>query len=257
MQWSEAQVLEWVAHFVWPFLRIGAFFLSMPVFNSASVSIRVRVILAVAVTGALMPTLSGEMPLEMLDLAAVLVAGREILIGIAIGFIVRIAFAALVFAGQGIAYSMGLGFAALLDPQLGVQVPIVSQLYLLLATLLFLGFDGHLVLIELLAASFQSLPPWLGGLSRDDLWVMVRWSASVFSGGVLLSLPIVVALLFVNIALGIATRAAPQLNIFSVGFPITLLLGLLLIWLTLPAVLQRFSGELPATYELIRKLLKV
>jgi len=247
MTFSEAQLFDWLDRFLWPLIRVSGFFLAMPVFNSRSVPVRVRVILAVTVTVAVMPTLPQGPRLDLLGLEAILVAVREFLIGMAIGFIVQMAFSALVCAGQSIAYSMGLGFAALLDPQLGVQVPIVSQIYLLLATLLFLGLDGHLLLIEILAASFQSLPPALGELDRDALWLVVRWSASVFSGGVLLSLPVVFALLFVNIALGIATRAAPQLNIFSVGFPITLLLGLALIHLTLPATLQRFVADLPAT----------
>ncbi|HEB77381.1 MAG TPA: flagellar biosynthetic protein FliR [Methylothermaceae bacterium] len=257
MAWSEAQLFDWLARFVWPLLRVGGFYIAMPVFSSHSIPMRVRVILAVMTTVAVMPLVPQMPALEMLDLSAALIAVREILIGVAIGFLLQMAFAALVFAGQNIAYSMGLGFAALLDPQLGVQVPIISQVYLLLATLLFLGLDGHLALIELLAASFQSLPPVLGELNRDDLWLMARWGASVFSAGVLLSLPIVIALLFTNIALGIATRAAPQLNIFSVGFPITLLLGLVLIWSTLPMVLQRFAADLPVTYQLIRQLLKL
>lgn len=257
MHWTEAQLLDLVVRFLWPLLRVGAFCMTLPVFNSYAVPVRVRVILAVAVASAVMPTLPQLPRLESISLAGILLAVREILIGIAIGFVVQLAFAALVFAGQSIAYSMGLGFAALIDPQLGVQVPMVSQLYLLFATLLFLGLDGHLLLIELIATSFQTLPVVLAGLERSNLWTIVRWSSSVFVGGVLLSLPIVIALLFVNLALGIATRAAPQLNIFSVGFPVTLGLGLVLIWLTFPLVIGGFAGALPATYELIQKLLKV
>ncbi len=249
-------MLEWVGRFFWPFLRIGAFFLSLPVFNSRSLPMRVRVILAVSVTIMMMPVFPSASTMDMLNLAAILVAVREIVIGLAIGFILQMAFAALVFAGQNIAYSMGLGFAAMLDPQLGVQVPIISQVYLLFATLFFFGLDGHLVMIEILASSFHALPPGLDGIGREDVWNIVRWSSSVFSGGVLLSLPIVISLLFVNMALGIATRAAPQLNIFSVGFPITLLLGLSLIWLTLPIILHRFAETLPAAYEMILKLLQ-
>jgi len=255
MHWTETQMLEWVGAFFWPFLRVGAFFMALPIFNSRSVPMRVRVILAVTVTFAILPTLPRVGGVDLLNLGALLVAVREVVIGAAIGFIVQMAFAALVFAGQNIAYSMGLGFAAMIDPQLGVQVPIVSQVYLLFATLLFLGLDGHLLLIEILAASFHTLAPGQAALARYDLWTIIRWSASVFSGGVLLSLPIVIALLFVNIALGIATRAAPQLNIFAVGFPITLTLGICLIWITLPSLLERFATTLPATYEMIQKLL--
>ncbi|MCX8048645.1 MAG: flagellar biosynthetic protein FliR [Methylohalobius sp.] len=257
MHWTEAQVLDFLARFWWPLLRIGALYLALPVFSSHAVPIRLRVILAVATVLAVMPVLPPLPKIEGIGLQAILLAVREVLIGIAIGSIVQLAFAALVLAGQNIAYSMGLGFASLLDPQAGVQVPMVSQLYLLFASLLFLGADGHLLLIELVAGSFKALPVGGSGFGREDLWSIVSWSSNVFAGGVLLSLPIVIALLFVNIALGIATRSAPQLNIFAVGFPITLGFGLVLIWLTFPVVLERFAGFLPAAYERIQTLLKV
>ncbi len=257
MHWTEAQLLDLVARFLWPLLRVGALCMTLPVWSSRAVPVRVRIILAVTIASVVMPALPPVPPAELVGLEAGLMAVREILIGTAIGLLVQIAFAVLAFAGQSIAYSMGLGFAALIDPQLGVQVPMVAQLYLLFATILFLGLDGHLLLIELVATSFQTLPVGLVGLDRSDLWTIVRWSSSVFVGGVLLSLPIVIALLFINVALGIATRAAPQLNVFSVGFPVTLGLGLGLIWLTFPLVIEEFAGVLPATYELIQKLLKV
>lgn len=252
-----AQLLDFLPRFVWLLLRIGAFCMTFPVWSGHAVPVRVRVALAATLAAAVMPTFSSVPRLESIGLETVLIALREILIGITVGLVVQLAFAALVFAGQSIAYSMGLGFAALIDPQLGVQVPLVSQLYLLFATLWFLGMDGHLLLIELIAGSFNTLPVALAGINREDIWTLVRWSSSVFAGGVLLSLPIVLALLFLNLALGVATRAAPQLNIFSVGFPVTLGLGLALIWLSFPLVMGGFAGTLPAAYELIRKLLKL
>lgn len=257
MHWTEAQLLDWLARFLWPLLRVGAFYLALPVWSSHAVPARVRVSLAVTTAAAVMPTLPQAPQVEWLSLEAGLMAVREILIGAAVGLLVQLAFAALVFAGQTVAYQMGLGFSALLDPQLGVQVPVVAQLYLVLATLLWLGLDGHLLLIELVAGSFKALPVALAGLDRAEVWTLVRFGGSVFAGGVLVSLPLVVALLFANLALGIATRAAPQLNIFAVGFPITLGFGLLLIGLTFPLVLGRFAADLPAAYELIRKFLKV
>ncbi len=257
IHWTEAQLLEYLSRFLWPLLRTGAFIMAMPVFNSHSVPVRVRVIMAVTLCWIVAPTLESVPVLDMLGFSAILVAMREVLIGMAMGFIMQMAFAALIFAGQSIAYSMGLGFASMIDPQLGVQVPIISQAYLLFATLVFLAANGHLVLIEMISASFHTLPVVMESLAREDLWTIVRWSATVFIGGVLLSLPIVVTLLFVNIAFGIATRAAPQLNIFSVGFPVTLMLGLAMVWVTFPAVLHRFSLSLPAAYELIAKLLRL
>lgn len=256
IHWSEAIILDQLHRFLWPLLRTGAFVLAMPVFNSHSVPVRSRIMVAAAISWLLAPTLPEIPELELLSLSALLAVGREITIGLAMGLIMQMAFAALVFAGQSIAYSMGLGFASQIDPQLGVQVPIISQVYLLLATLVFLATNGHLLLIEMLVTSFRTLP-LVEGLGRADLWQIIRWSGSVFAGGVLLSLPIVVTLLFVNIAFGVATRAAPQLNIFSVGFPVTLMLGLVLMWLTLPDVLESFAGSLPNAYQLVAALLRV
>jgi flagellar biosynthetic protein FliR len=248
--------LELLARFLWTLLRVGAFYSTFPVVSSHAVPMRVRVMLAVVTAWAVMPTLP-QVPDVELSLEAGFIALREVAIGSLVGFIVQLAFATVIFAGQNIAYQMGLGFAALLDPQLGVQVPVIAQLYLLLASCLFLGLNGHLLLIELIALSFKTLPVAFSGIAREEIWTIVRWGGSVFAGGVILSLPIVLALLFANLALGIATRAAPQLNIFSVGFPITLGLGLVLIWLTLPYLFERVALDLPAQYELIRKLLKV
>lgn len=256
MDISEEQLVEFLARFFWPLLRIGAFYLALPVFNGHAVPVRVRVILTVTTVWALMPILPQPPKLERFDLGMVLLAVRETLIGVAMGSVLQLAFAALMLAGQLVAYSMGLGFAALLDPQTDVQVPIVSQIYLLFATLLFLAMDGHLLLIELIAQSFTTLPLALARLGREEIWTVVTWSSSVFAGGVLLSLPIVVTLLFINVALGVATRSAPQLNLFAVGFPITLLVGLLLLLLTFSAVLESFTGFLPSVYELIRTLMK-
>jgi flagellar biosynthetic protein FliR len=193
----------------------------------------------------------------MFSYQGILTAIQQLLIGLMAGFVLQLVFAAVNFAGQSVAYSMGLGFASLIDPQTGVQVPAVSQLYAIVTTLAFLVMDGHMVVIQMLVDSFGTIPIAGEGFSGDEFWTLLAWSGRLFAGGLLLALPAVTALLFVNLALGVATRAAPQLNIFSVGFPVTLLLGLWLLWLTLPHLLDRFSGLLGEGYELTGKLLRL
>ena len=123
--------------------------------------------------------------------------------------------------------------------------------------LVFLGLDGHLLLINMFLDSFTSLPIGVDGLSKAGIWAIIAWSSRVFADGLLLAMPIIVSLLLVNISFGVAARAAPQLNIFSVGFPVTLMLGIVLIWLTLPVLLEQFTGILTSAYELIGQLLRL
>ncbi|MEW5011659.1 MAG: flagellar biosynthetic protein FliR, partial [Cycloclasticus sp.] len=136
-------------------------------------------------------------------------------------------------------------------------VPVISQFYLVLSTLLFLTLGGHLVLIEMLIDSFRTLPVGVVGLERSDFWSVIAWSSRLFSAGLLMAVPSITSLLMVNIAFGVVTKAAPQLNIFAVGFPITLLLGLLLMWVTLPAILGSFTNLLAESYGLIADFLRI
>jgi flagellar biosynthetic protein FliR len=173
------------------------------------------------------------------------------------GFILQMVFAALIFGGQVIAYSMGLGFASMVDPQNGVQVPVISQFYLILATLLFLILNGHLVLIETLAQSFHTFPVAMTGLSQNGLSEIVGWASRMFTAGLLMALPVVAALLLVNLGMGVIGRAAPQLNIFAVGFPMSILIGFMLIWITLPDVMGNFSELLDEGLSFTQQLLRI
>ncbi|MGR9115083.1 MAG: flagellar biosynthetic protein FliR [Gammaproteobacteria bacterium] len=257
MSFTEAQLLEWVAAFIWPLIRIGAMFVSAPLFTMNAVSVRVRVLLSVALTMVVMPLLPALPEVDMFSYQGFIVALQQVLIGLTTGFIVQMVFAAVVFGGQGIAYSMGLGFASLVDPQNGQQVPVLSQFYVITSTLIFLGVDGHLMMIQMLLDSFASLPIASDGLEPFDIWSIIAWSSRVFAGGLLLALPVIASLLLVNVSFGVATRAAPQLNIFSVGFPVTLLLGMLLVWATLPNILDQFNGILVDAYELLGQVLRL
>jgi flagellar biosynthetic protein FliR len=257
MDFTQAQIQGQVASFIWPLMRISAMFISVPLFSIKAVPARVRLILSVALTFVVMPLLPDFPALEMFSYQGMMVAIAQVMIGLSTGFIVQLVFSAVVFAGQGIALSMGLGFASMIDPQNGQQVPVVAQLYVISSTLIFLGLDGHLLLIKMLLDSFTSLPIGIDGIDKAGIWTLIAWSSRMFAGGLLLAMPVIASLLLVNISFGVATRAAPQLNIFSVGFPVTLMLGILLIWLTLPDVLDQFTGILAEAYDLIGQLLKL
>jgi flagellar biosynthetic protein FliR len=257
MNFTEAQIQELAASFIWPLLRISALFVAVPLFSLKAVPARVRLILSVAMTFVVMPLLPAFPAIDMFSYDGIRVALTQVLIGLSGGFIVQMVFSTVVFAGQGIALSMGLGFASMIDPQNGQQVPVVAQLYVITGTLVFLGLDGHLLLINMLLDSFTSLPIGIDGITKADIWAIIAWSSRMFAGGLLLAMPVIVSLLLVNISFGVAARAAPQLNIFSVGFPVTLMLGIILIWLTLPDVLDQFTGILTDAYALIGQLLRL
>ena len=137
--------------------------------------------------------------------------------------------------------TMGLGFAMAVDPQNGVQVPVLSQLYIILATLLFLALDGHLLLIASVVESYQLIPAGVSGIPATSLSAVVALGTMVFAGGILLALPALTALLLINIAFGIVTRTAPQLNIFAVGFPVTILAGLLIMFIVMPGFISALT----------------
>jgi flagellar biosynthesis protein FliR len=254
---SEAELLAIVAAFIWPLMRISAMFIAIPVFSMSSVPARVRLILSVALTLVIMPLLPPLPDVQMFSYTGLMVAIQQLVLGLVSGFILQLVFAAVIFGGQGVAYSMGLGFASMVDPQTGLQVPVVAQFYVVTTTLVFLMLDGHLLLIEMLLDSFTTIPIAVDGMEIVDFWSIIAWSSRIFAAGLLMALPVIASLLMVNVSFGVATRAAPQLNIFAVGFPVTIMLGLLLMWLTLPNMLENFSGLLRESYDLIAELLRL
>ncbi|VAX10859.1 Flagellar biosynthesis protein FliR [hydrothermal vent metagenome] len=251
MIFTEAAIATWLASFLWPLMRISAVFVAAPIFASRQVPVRWRAALALVITWIVMPVLPPAPVVETFSHDAAMIAMQQIAIGVFIGFVLQMVFAALVFGGQVMAYSMGLGFASMMDPQNGVQVPVVSQYYMILATLAFLVLNGHLILIELMIDSFTTLPIAVDGLTRNTLWEIASWGGRIFAGGLLMSLPVVTALLLVNLGMGIIARAAPQLNIFAVGFPMAMLIGFLLMWVTIPDVLHNFGLLVNEGFQMI------
>lgn len=251
---TSAQITAFVGSFMWPFMRVGAMVGIAPVFGSAMVPVRIRVALAFVLTVVLLPVIPPVPAIDALSAPGLLISAQQVLIGLAMGFVLRLVFSALVVAGQAVATGMGLGFASTIDPQNGVQVPVVSQFYLILATLLFLSFNGHLILIELVAGSFHTLPVAVDGLTRNGIWEVVKWGGEIFAGGLLIALPIEAAILLSNISFGVISRAAPQLNIFAVGFPLTILIGFVVVWLAMPTMVPQFQRLLASGFDLVGRL---
>jgi flagellar biosynthetic protein FliR len=257
MSFTEAQLSAWLAAFIWPLVRISAMIASAPIFSSKQTPVHFRIGLVLILTWILVPVIPVSPIVDPFSAEAMLILAQQVLVGIVMGFMMHLVMAAIVFGGQVIAYSMGLGFASMMDPQNGVQVPVVSQFYLILATLFFLLLNGHLILIDLLAQSFHTFPVALDGVTRNNLADVIGWGSKMFSGGLLMGLPVVAALLLVNLGMGVVTRAAPQLNIFAVGFPIAILIGFVLIWLTLPNIMSNFQELLGESFELIERVLGI
>jgi flagellar biosynthetic protein FliR len=249
LTFTESQLMQWLADFFWPFTRIGAMMMAAPIFSVRQIPMRFRLLLALLITVLVHPVLPPSPAVSVFSVDGLLIVSQQLLIGIALGFLLQMAFQALVFGGQVMAYSMGLGFAHMMDPANGVQVPVVAQFWLILAMLSFLLMNGHLLLIAALVDTFTVIPIAPDGLGQAGIWELLSWASRMFAAGLLMTMPIVISLLLVNIGLGIVSRAAPQLNIFAVGFPLTLMMGFLLMWLTLPQIMANFGGLVNEAFD--------
>ncbi len=227
--------------FIWPFVRIGAFVMVMPVIGSSFVPARVRLLLAVALTGVIAPLIPTPVSLDVLSAAGLVTVIQEIAIGATMGFLVQLVFDAIALGGQVIGMSMGLGFAVFLDRARGVNMPVLGQLFLMLGMLVFLCLDGHLALISLLAQSFTALPITSTGLNTDVLAEVLSYTGQLFVFAMKIALPAITAILVVNLAFGVMSRAAPTLNLFAIGFPVTMLLGFAVIFLSMDGLTRNVS----------------
>lgn len=249
------QLDAWMAQFFWPFVRIGACFMVAPIFGARFVPARMRILLSLAVTLIVSP-LAPSAPLPSpFSLAGVLITVQQIIIGVAIGFALQLVFDALSLGGQLLSNSMGLGFAFNVDPLRGASTPVLGQLYMLLVTLTFLALNGHLVLIETLVQGFRTLPVGMTGLTQQTNWALLEWGKQLFEGSLVVALPGMTALLVVNLAFGVMSRAAPTLNLFAVGFPITMVFGLAIVFAGLPAVQAGFIESIAAALDVVRVIL--
>ncbi len=247
------QLNGWLLELFWPFVRIGSCFMVAPAFGSVTVPARVRIVLAGAVALLVAPlvTIPEVAPFSA---AGIVITLQQVVIGAALGFSLQILFEAVSLGGELLANSMGLSLAFNIDPQNGASTPVLGQLYTLLVTLIFLVLDGHLALINTLVSGFHTLPIGATGLGPNGLWSVVNWGSELFSGALAVALPGVTALLIANLAFGVVSRAAPTLNIFSVGLPVSLVFGLVAIIATLPALESSFIRLLAVALGFLRQL---
>ena len=250
-----ARLLQHLESYLWPFVRIGAFVSVMPVIAGSFVPQRVRLLVALVLTMAIAPVLPSVPQTDVLSVGGLLLLIQETVTGVAMGFLVQLIFDAIALGGQVMAMSMGLGFAVFVDRQRGVNIPVLGQLFLMLGMLIFLALDGHLALIRLLAESFEVLPMATGGLSRAALGGLLEWSSQLFVVAAAIALPAVTALIIVNLSFGVMSRAAPTLNLFAVGFPVAMLLGFAVIFLSMENLTASVARSLAAAFAVLPRIL--
>ncbi len=236
----------WLAAIFWPFVRVLAVFMSAPVLSNRVIPARVKIGLALAIAIIVAPATT-EPALPIFSAAAPLLLLQQMLAGVLIGFGIKVVFAAVDMAGNVIGLQMGLSFASFIDPVNSNQTPLIGSFLNLLTTLLFLALDGHLALLAAATRSFDLLPistQFFTGVGWERL---IATGTGLFQLGLQISLPVLATMLVINLTLGVMSRAAPQLNLFSVGFPLTALTGIVLFAVFLPNLIAALSAALSAS----------
>ncbi|HEY6482525.1 MAG TPA: flagellar biosynthetic protein FliR [Steroidobacteraceae bacterium] len=251
---TTGQLDAWLTQLLWPFMRIGACFMVAPAFGALFVPARIRIVLAGGIALIVAPLIPAPHAITPFSAAGLVVTAQQLIIGVALGFSLQLLFDMVSLGGQLLANSMGLSFAYNIDPTHGEEVPALGQLYSMLVMLTFLALDGHLALIEVLVDGFRTLPIGTTGLGQDGLWTVVEWGQQLFSGALVIALPGITALLIVNVAFGIISRAAPQLNLFAVGFPISLIFGLVIVLAGQSSMQSTFTHLLADGFQMLRNL---
>lgn len=234
-----ADIVEKFYTFLWPMLRISALLVSAPIFSLKSLNLRIRVLLGISLTWLVYP-LHKWPNIDPISAAGIVEIFNQLSIGLLMGLTLQVITAAILLGGQSISNSMGLSIANMMDPNLG-NVPVIAQFLLIISTLIFVGLGGHTMLLGLVIESFTTMPIGKQLLSQAAWVHLLSWSSMIFLGALLTALPVMVALLFINIGLGVATRAAPSLNIFSVGFPAMIAAGFGVLIISLPSIGQRIQ----------------
>jgi flagellar biosynthetic protein FliR len=239
MNVSAIEIVERFYAFLWPMLRISALLLAAPVFSLQSVTVRIRILLALALSVMVYPMFDWPV-IDPLSAPGLLEILNQLVIGVFMGLMLQIVTASVVVAGQAVSNAMGLSMASLIDPNLG-NVPVIAQFLLVLSTLIFVSLGGHAMLLAMVLESFSSLPVGRSLIDQVAYGQLVSWSSMIFLGAVLTALPVMVTLLFISIGLGVVTRAAPSLNIFSVGLPATIVAGFFVLMVSLSSIAGRIQ----------------
>lgn len=228
------QLYAWMNAFLWPFFRILALVGTAPLLSDSAIPLRVKVGFSVLLTVAIAPALAPMPQLPTASFAGLWIGLQQVLIGMALGLVMRIVFAAVQTAGEFIGLQMGLSFASFFDPATGANTAVLARIMNIVAMLLFLALNGHLMMLGGIIRSFDVLPIQVGSLDPNGWGILFEWSSEVMVSGMLLALPLIIVLLTINLSLGILNRTAQQLSVFAVGFPISLMTGLVLLAVVLP-----------------------
>ncbi len=253
---NASDVSQWVGRLWWPMLRVGGFVLAAPVASETVIPTFVKIVMSLSLAFLMAPLVQIPAALTIFSGAGMLAGVQEILIGVAIGMVVQLTFEALTFAGQTISLTMGLGFATLVDPQRGANTTVLGQMFMIFGILTYLAINGHLVLLGALAESFQTLPIGAAHIDRNFFLSVAVWGARVFESGLLIALPAVIALVIVNLALGVVTRAAPQLNLFGIGFTITMMCGFFVLLVGLDGIMAGISSLINSALNAVTDLVR-
>ncbi len=247
---TEAQLAAWLSPILWPFIRTLGVFTSAPVFSSRAVPVRARIALAFLVALASQASLPQAPIIGLNDPRALGVLMQQIGIGLSIGFAVRLVFAAVELAGEVIGFQMGLNFASFFDLSMNSQSSALARFFSQMTSLLFVVMNGHLMVLMAINRSFEAFPidqNFLQALAQMKLYTL---GTDLFASALWIAMPMIGLLMFTNLALGIISRVAPQINIFAVGFPITLVVGLVGVAFTLPMLDQPFINLMGRVIEI-------
>lgn len=241
MEFTESVINQFIADFILPFSRISALMMSVIGFSARTIPTKIKLFLSVLITIAVMPAIPPTQVESLLSLSTALLVAEQTIIGVMLGFVSLMVVNTFTLAGQIIAMQTGLGFASLVDPASGMNVPAVGQFFLILSSLLFWVMDGHLAYLQFIVGSFDTIPIPATDFDSVKFKEIAEWGGWMFATALSLALAPLTAMLLINFSFGIMTRAAPQLNVFAIGFPITMCAGLLIMWLTMGNFFTHFQ----------------
>lgn len=254
LSFTSQQLLAWVAAFIWPFCRIIGLIAVAPIFGHSSVPARVKVGLATIITVIITPVLPVIPNADPFSMAGVIILVQQFILGTAMGFSMTLIFTAIEYAGELMGSTMGLGFASFFDPHTQGHTSAIGQFLAILLFMLYLATDTHLLLLATLVDSFNTFPIGTSVFRSKGFLDIINWAGSIFSIGLQIALPIIGAMLIANLALAILTRAAPQLNLFGIGFPILLMTGFAVLVMALPYFLPTLFKWLESSFAFAQKI---
>lgn len=255
IEFSAAQLQQWISIFFWPFCRVLAFLMSDPILGHKNISNQVKVGLALLLAFLLGPNLPPLPQVPLFSWAGLGVTVEQVVIGMSLGMVMRVTLAVVEMAGEICGMQMGLAFATFFSPDTSTNSMVLSRFLSMITILMFLALNGHLMVLELLASTFKTLP--IGNLHFDpNAWSLIaRYGSTIYLTGLLLALPMVGTLLIINLAMGILNRVAPQLTVFSVGFPATLCVGLVLLMVVMGDLGQFLERLLSTSLQFMEYLI--